>query len=70
MLGGGNGDPPVSSPQTLTGGLSLSLPHCVMGADWVVLLAPPTPLTLRLAKIHSPVPMRSGIGEVPLSAAQ
>ena len=33
------------------GGFCLSRPHCAMGADGVVLLAPPTPLTLCLARI-------------------
>ena len=36
------------------GGLSLSRPHCAPGADGVVLLTLPTPLTPRLARIQSP----------------
>ena len=35
-------------------GLSLSRPHCAMGADGVVPLSPLTPLTLPLARIQSP----------------
>ena len=32
----------------------LSRPHCAVGADRVVFLSPPAPLTLRLARIQSP----------------
>ena len=38
------------------GGLRMSHAHCAPGADRVVLLALPTPLTLRLARIQSPTP--------------
>ena len=51
------------------GGLCLSRPHCAVGAD-VVVLAPPTPLTLCLARIQCPThSMHSGTREVPLSVA-
>ena len=42
---------------------------CATGADRAVLLAPPTPLTLHLARIQSPPSLCSGVGDAPLSVA-
>ena len=44
-------------------GLSLSCPHCATGADRVVLLTPPTPLTLHLARVQSPAPCALALGK-------
>ena len=44
-------------------GFHLSHPHCAVGADGVVLLAPPTPLTLRLARIQSLTPCALVLGK-------
>ena len=45
------------------GGLPLSRPHCAVGTDRAVLLALPTPLTLRLARIQSPTPCALTLGK-------
>ena len=55
-------------PQSLlhsagSGGFCLSLPHCTVGAGGAVLLSPPTPLTLRLARFQSPAPCAVALGK-------
>ena len=65
--GRGVGDPPVSSPRPA--GLLSSRPHCAAGADRGVLLAPPTFLAWRLARIQSPALCALALGKH-LSVAQ
>lgn len=44
-------------------GVSSSCLHCDKSADGVVLLAPPTPLTLHLASMQSPAPCTLALGK-------
>ena len=44
-------------------GVSSSCLHCDKSADEVVLLAPPTPLTLHLASMQSPAPCTLALGK-------
>ena len=70
--GGGGGKmavvPPFSSPQTRWTPLESS--SLCRGTDGAVLLALPTPLTLRLARIQRPAPRTLALGKTPLSAAE
>ena len=56
----------MAIPQSLLrgpGGLRLSHPHCAVGPDGAVLLAPPTPLTLDLAGNQRPAPCALTLGK-------